>query len=432
MDTTRADHLSAYGYAQPTTPYLEAFAKRAILFERAYSTSSWTVPSHASLFTGLFSISHEATQESRYLASEFETIAELLSEAGYATVAFSNNSLVGTHTNLLQGFAEIHELWRDKAIQSTGEINATIRDWAKGHDHRQPFFLFINYINPHWNYDAPRILQDKFADPSLPAKARRQANFRTVDWYAKRPAYPKEALELRIALYDAEVAYVDEAVGELLATLSDLSLFENSLIVITADHGEALGENGHQGHTFTLYDTVVRIPMLIRPPGGAGAGTRRSNPVQLTDVFSTIAAAAGVKPTSSLVAGRDLFNRSLPMDHPILAEYYYPDQYLAFFPKRTRSTGSLAPYARRIRSILVNRHKFIWGSDGRHELYDTASDPGEKRNLIDEEPEVAKQLATRLDGLIERYRNNKPAATPSEIDMDPETQKNLRELGYIE
>lgn len=431
LDTTRADHFSAYGYPRATTPSFDAFAARSIQFDRAFATSSWTVPSHASLFTGLYPVTHGATQESQYLAADAETLAELLAADGYETAAFSNNAWVGEKTNLTQGFAHVGEMWRQRGPGQAVRTNRAVVEWLDTRDPDRPFFLFVNYIEPHWTYTAPRSWQDRFLFPGVTPAERKRANFGVVDWYLDRDSVAERLVPIRVGLYDAELAWVDAALGELLEMLRDRGLEESSLVVVASDHGENLGDNGHQGHSFTLYDSTLRVPLAIRPPGGAGAGSRRSDPVHLADVFETIAAATGVSPGGARRAGEDLLAGPLPDDRPLLAEYYYPAQFLAYFPEAAREGAELAPYRRRIRALRIGPHKLIWGSDGRHELYDVAADPGETRDLSGSAPETAQRMQAALEALVARYAADTPPPAPPAGALDPDTEANLRELGYL-
>lgn len=428
FDTTRADHVSAYGYPEPTTPHFDAFAKRAIFFEQAFATSSWTLPSHASLFTGLYPMTHGATQENEYLGDTFETLAELLGERGYETVAFSSNAWVGARTNLVQGFEHVAEIWRQRGIGKAARTNREIETWLDVRGRERPFFLFVNYIEPHWTYDAPRKARERFVSPGVTSDERRRANFRVVDWYLDRSSIPQALLPLRRQLYDAEVATVDQALGGLLAMLREHGFEENSLVVVVSDHGENLGDHGHQGHSFSLYDSTLHVPLAIRPPGGAGAGTRRSEPVQLTDVFATVAAATGL---ASRGVGADLLDATLPADRAIVGEYYYPNQFLAYFPEDAREGPLLAAYRRRIRSLRSGRHKLIWGSDGRNELYDVEQDPGETRDLAAQRPELVRRLEDRLLALVQAQEAEHPGPPGGGGPLDPETEESLRELGYL-
>ena len=434
LDTTRADHLSAYGYPRETSPGFDAFAKRSILFDRAFATSSWTVPSHASLFTGLYPMTHGATQESQYLADDVETLAELLAADGYQTAAFSNNAWVGEKTNLTQGFDYVGEIWRKPSGRGQGQAirtNRAVVQWLDERDTMRPFFLFVNYIEPHWTYSAPRAWQNRFVAAHVPASDRKRANFGVVDWYLDPIRPPESLLSIRRDLYDAELAYVDSALGNLLEMLRDRGLEDSSLIVVASDHGENLGDNDHQGHSFVLNDVTLRIPLAIRPPGGEGAGSLRHDPVQLTDVFQTVAAATGVASDDARVVGADLLGTPLPDERPVLAEYYYPAQFLSYFPEEAREGPAMAPFRRRIRSLRIGPHKFVWGSDGRHELYDVEVDPGETRDLVASAPEVAERMQVALEALVEEYRSEAEPPAPPDGVLDPETEATLRELGYL-
>lgn len=435
LDTTRADHLSIYGYKRDTTPHLAAFAEEAIRFERAYATSTWTVASHASLFTGLLPVTHQATQENLRLDQELDTLAELLSRAGYETVAFTNNSWISAVTELSQGFEKVYALWRDRQRPEGDGLphptNRAVSEWLRARLPDRPFFLFINYMEPHWPYKAPLMYQKRYIDPGTSPKVVERSGFPAIFWYLRNRHAPEEVLRTRSGLYDAELAYLDATLGELLDSWRELALLDEALVVVTSDHGENLGEHGHQGHSFALYDSTLRIPLLIRQPGGKAGGTLRQDPVQLTDVFTTIASAAGIETLDERVVGEDLLSAPLPEDRPIIGEYYHPKTFLARFPRTPAAEKALAPFKRRIRSIQIGPDKLIWGSDGRHELYQTREDPGEADNRIERTPERARRLETRLAEIVERLSRPITKPQPSFSEMDPETIENLRALGYL-
>jgi arylsulfatase A-like enzyme len=433
LDTTRVDRLTPYGYNRDTTPHLAAFAKQAIRFENAWSTSAWTVPAHASLFTGLLPMTHQATQETEWLGDEFETLAEMLSGAGWQTASFANNAWVGEKTNMLQGFEKVGKMWRHHGAKGNAQTNRAVRQWLKGRDSERPFFVFVNLINPHWRYEAPPAFQKRFVDPSLSKTERSSANFGTVDWYLEPGSIPPRLLEVRSDLYDAEIAWSDAVLGQLLEALEETEVADETLVVVTSDHGEQLGEHGHQGHSFALYEEVLRTLLLIRLPGGKTApGTVRRDPVQLTDVFSTLAAAANVTPRSDLIYGRDLLRGKIPADRARVAEYYRPDQYLAYFPDEARRSGVVAPFERRIRAIQVGDDKLVWGSDGRHELFDLRADPEEHHERSAQAPETVAALTERLDLILESHQNTQPPQRAPQRAPDPVTEERLRDLGYIQ
>jgi arylsulfatase A-like enzyme len=435
MDTTRADHLSLYGYDRDTTPYLASLAEEAIRFDHAYATSPWTVSSHASLFTGLLPATHQATQENLRLDSELDTLAELLGRAGYETAAFTNNMWISDFTNLPRGFDEVAALWRTRGeAKGDGGRHATNRAvlrWLRSRDQERPFFIFINYMEAHWPYRAPQACRDRFLS-DVDASTIKRSRFSAVRWYhQKRRHAPDEVLAARAGLYDAALCVLDDVLEDLFGALREVVPFDDTLIIITADHGENLGDHGHMGHSFALYDSTLRIPLLIRRPGGKEGGTVRTDPVQLTDLFVTIAKATSVEPLDERVTGVDLMANSAPADRPIVGEYYYPRTFLGRFPKTQAAEEMLAPFKRRIRSIQIGPDKLIWGSDGRSELYQTAVDPHETDNRVDRDPERARVLEAKLDEIVEQLSRSITVPQPPISEMDPEAISELRALGYI-
>lgn len=435
VDTARADHFTSYGYTQPTSPRLDAFGREAIRFTQAYSVSSWTLPSHASMFTGLYPVTHHATQEHLWLDDGFETLAEVLHGHGYATAAFSGNPWVSRATHLAQGFDVMEEMWGRPEAREDGAVphatNRKVFEWLDRRVPGRPFFLFINYIEPHFPYAAP----PKFERPFLPADVspedRRRAQISWVDWYLQpAPTLPPAIAAIRSGLYDAELAYADSIAGELLDELRRRGLYDGSLIVITSDHGENLTDHGHLDHVFSLYNSTLHVPLFLRLPHSAQAGTTRDDPVQLVDVFSTLLAAVGIRPGSKDVAGHDMLTGPVPAQRAVLAEYDYPQQALAVFPHQLQSHPALDRFRRRLRSIQVNGWKFIWGSNGRNELYDLAVDPLEQQNVIDHSPDRAQALAVQLQEMIKRYERG-PAAPMPVPSLDTATQERLRSLGYL-
>jgi len=433
LDTVRADHLSAYGYSHPTSPTLEAFARQAIRFTQAYSLSTWTLPAHASLFTGLYPSAHGATQQHLWLDDRFDTLAELLHGRGYTTAAFSGNPWVARATHMEQGFDVMQEMWGRPEANETGTFphatNRLVFDWLARRSRDRPFFLFVNYIEPHFPYSAPATYEAPFVDPTSTADERRQAEVRWTDWYLHPPTWTPRLAALRAALYDAELSYVDAILGELLAELRRAGVYDDSIIVITSDHGENLGEHGHLDHVFSLYNTTLHVPLLLHLPQGAGAGTTRTDPVQLTDVFVTLAALTGADPHPA-PGGRNLLDGTAPPDRALLAEYDFPAQALTAFSSAEQSSAALDGFRRELRSVQVGARKLIWASDGRHELYDLGSDPREERNLVAEAPQSAADLNRTLQTLTQR---RPPASEPPSPALTPDAaaRERLRQLGYL-
>jgi arylsulfatase A-like enzyme len=296
MDTVRADRLSSFGYARPTTPELDAFAREAIRFPRFYAPAPWTLPSHASLFTGSFPARHGATQEHWSLARRHATLAEVLRDAGYATFAASANPVVGPVSQLDQGFAVFREVWRESSKVFEGgpaahPVNRSFAAFLRDADRERPFFAFLNYMDAHRPYTPPIEFLARFARarPSSIAAARVGSRVWT-ELYLEGPG-PPEDVRLISDLYDAELAFLSASIGALLDELRRDGRYDATLVAITSDHGEHLGEHGLFDHVFSLYEPLLHVPLLLRLPGGARAGTTDARPGQLTDLLPTLLAA---------------------------------------------------------------------------------------------------------------------------------------------
>jgi arylsulfatase A-like enzyme len=216
---------------------------------------------------------------------------------------------------------------------------------------------------------------------------------------------------------------------------------ENSVVVVTSDHGENIGDHGHIRHVFSLYNTTVRIPLLIRLPGDQRAGEVRPQPVSLIDLFTSLLRIAGAKPPSDQDTGRDLLEENgLSDDVPVFAEYYYPLQALGRFAPGTLKDHreTLKPHLRQLRSVELGGVRLIWGSDGRHELYDLRADPAEKINRFGA-PELAKEQQHLLELIAEVAEGAPTGAQGVDLDrplpafenLEPEEREMLRALGYV-
>jgi arylsulfatase A-like enzyme len=453
LDTVRVDRLSVYGYPRQTTPELDAFANRAIRYTNFYSTSSWTVPSHASLFTGLYAVRHGATQERGRLDGEFATLAEILQNAGYQTWGASGNPWMGPAMNLSQGFQCFVETWRrdletglPRPKGAPHPANAAFERFLESRDPARPFFAFINYMDAHMPFAPPEPYLSRFLKRGTdPGRALRLGEIKWTEYYRGR-SYTEQDLETLSDLYDAGLAHLSAEVGRLLQITEQRGLSEQTLIVITSDHGEHFGENGLLGHVFGLYNTAVRVPLMIRPPGGVRTGEVDARKGQLVDLFATLLSAAGADTSKLAHRGVDLLAPGAgPGRESIFSEYYYPTQVLwQFKPEELeREADRIAPFRRRLRAIQRYGFRFIWSSNGRHELYDLNADPGEKRNLYDSErrSDLASAVLGMLTRELEGYLPDstaEPRFEPdairgeSSVDLDGETLEALRAVGYVD
>jgi arylsulfatase A-like enzyme len=442
IDTLRADRVSCYGYGRATTPNLDALAARGIRYANAFSTSSWTVPAHASFFTGLYPIEHGATQEHRELSPGPATLAELLSARGYATLGVSANTLVSERTGLSRGFERFIVSRTKQRMRAAGARHpnlVAVEEVFADLPADRPFFLFVNFIEPHAPYRPPEPQRSRFLPPGAdPERIAAAADISLPRFYLDRESVAPQELALASDLYDGEVAFADALLGELLDWLERAGRLERALVIATSDHGENLGERGQIRHVFTLSAATVRIPLVVVPAGAGRAGERVATPVGPLDVFSTILAAAGVEPPPSARAGRDLLGAALE-PAPLFSEYYYPLQALAVFgDDPLREHAELRRFARRLRSVQEDGMRLVAGSDGSRELYDVARDPAEEEDLSRDPAfdEREGRLAERLERFAARAGPPRPlpqqgvAREPFGA-LDAESAAELRELGYV-
>jgi len=438
IDTLRADRLGCYGYERPTTPNLDALARRGIRFANVSSTSSWTVPAHASLFTGLYPIRHGATQERPFLDAGPATLAEILRSHGYATAAASANPQVGPLRGLERGFDSFAETWRPaRGILREHPNHSAVKRFLDSLEPDRPFFLFVNYMEPHAPYAPLEPFRSRFrtapeAGPPL------EDRLRVADHYLGSGRTGARELAALSDLYDGAVAAADALVGQLVALLEAEGRLADTLLVIASDHGENLGDHGHVRHVFNLYASVVRVPLIVVLPGDVRAGEVRPEAASLVDVFATILARVGVSPPDPQ-AGRDLLaGTGETAGRAVFAEYYHPDQALELFgPDVLETHGEkLAPYLRRLRSVEWDGLRLIWSSKGDPKLYDLDKDRGELRDLAGDRGYAVRKarLLAALDAFVAAAGGEpERAATGSagRTAIEPDTATRLRELGYL-
>ncbi len=419
LDTTRADHLSTYGYGRETSSNLTAFARDALRFSEARSPAAWTLPGHASLFTGMYPSRHGAHLAGAWLegesidgrrrvafplAPEVVTLAEALRDRGYQAGAFvANFSYLYRDFGLAQGFARYDDapalLFRLpphvvrfaqrfapgyclKPFRSAREINAAALEWLDRAPAGRPAFLFVNYMEPHQPWLAPPPY-DRWAR-DLPDAHRLAA----MDLYTHAVREFSEAeRNFIVANYDGQVAAMDGALGELLAALRARGRYENALVIVTADHGEFLGEHGQVGHVGRmLYEPVLHVPLVVKFPGPTPPRGEATDPVQLVDVLPTVLAVAGA-PVPPGVQGEAL----LQVTHPSMAE----EDINPFLVSRYGET-----YNRGVRVIYDGPYKLITTSRGQQMLFDLTTDPGEANDLAGREPERVAALRQRLEAAL--------------------------------
>jgi arylsulfatase A-like enzyme len=421
IDTLRADHLSAYGYARETAPRIAAFARRAIVFEEAWSHSPKTAASHMSLMTGLYpevhGVGNPGSDRVRVrLSDEIPTLAELLRRAGYRTRALHGGGNVRAEFGFERGFeryVEERELsaWLQRAREVVLEQEA-----SPG----APLFLFLHTYEVHAPYDPPVAHARLFVDPeyagrivaSPEALARKPYTERMRFFWKQVDASSPEDLRHLADLYDAGIHYTDAQLGAFLEWLETRPLWRDTLLVLLSDHGEEFGEHGALKHT-TLHRETLHVPLVVRFPGDDPATRPRRIPavVRLIDVMPSLLDFVGV-PAPAHPQGRSLL--------PLLRS----------------GTGEPALVLSQIRqgsaaALRVGDWKLIRAKQGER-LYRLSSDPGERVDLREAEPERAAQLAAQLDALLaESAALRASFAALDSGEIDAETLEQLRALGYL-
>ncbi|MDZ4857720.1 MAG: sulfatase [Candidatus Hydrogenedentes bacterium] len=385
-DTTRADHLGCYGYSRDTSPNIDAFSREAVLFENAFTPETWTLTAHTSMLTGLYPTHHRVTSTTN-LAEEIVTLPEALRDAGYATAAFTGYRIwLQPHRGLAHGFDKYSTPAITRDLFTTLEA---VNPWLDKHAHA-PFFLFFHNYDHHskfresecdgcdYPYYPPRSEFLKFSNEmpeplSLRAPGRPQGTDLLFAVLEGRETLTPDEIEYAIALYDDSMRGVDHGVGELLDKLRALGVYDDAIIVITADHGEQFGENGEFLHEH-VYEASAQVPLLVRFPKGAHGGTRVPAMTGLIDIMPTILEVAMLETPDA--DGQSLLRR--------LSGEVLPPQ--TTFIRRQRHIAVRTPEWK----LIQNRH------DGAEELYHLAIDPHEATNLIASAPPELETLRGEL------------------------------------
>ncbi len=452
MDATRARNLGCYGYKRPTTPHLDRLAEGGVLYEQAISPGGWSLPSHASIFTGLYASRHGADDQHKYLQPEYPTLAELLRAHGYHTLAFCENPYVGPATGLDRGFEWFNRLpgnppaqWVKKAVRARQRARNGMAkvlgqaDSGAAHINEQvgaslrrlqasdaPFFLFVHYEETHAPYRLPARFA-RFLPDGISLQQALRVNQDPWKYLIKPESMKEEDFETLTALYDSEILYVDSRIGQLMDWLKALRVFDRTMFIVTADHGENLGDHRMMAHKYCLYDTLLHVPLLVHYPDGTVQPGRVPHQVQTLDLAPTILGLLGQSDSDTYRAFQGFDLLSTTRREYTIAEQSRPDL-TKFY---TRFPGvDVSRFDRALRMIRTERYKYIQASDGKHELYDLNQDPDEKRNLIEMLPRVAAELDARL----EVWRGSFVEAAPADEvpEFDEEVAERLRALGYLE
>ena len=392
LDTFRTDRISSYGSRRVDTPNIDAFAAEGVRFTNAASAVPFTLPAHSSIMTGLYPPGHGVRENVGYVLDErYPTMAELLGKAGWATAGFVSAFVLDGRWGIGRGFDHYFDNF-DLREMETPDMASVQRDgadtvaeavrWLDARPVDRPFFVWLHLYDAHEPYT-----------PAEPFKSE----------YPGRP-------------YDAEVAYTDSMVGRFRQALEERGLLERSLVVITADHGEGLGDHGEKFHGYFVYDSTIHVALIVRPPSEARAGRVVRQAVSHVDILPTILEAVGL-PAPVTLQGRSLMplieGREETWDRPVYSESLYPLLHYGWAP---------------LRAIRSERFELIDVPEP--ELYDLAEDPNEEHNLYDQDPVRAAGLTAELATLRRRIEGPEQGGDAGP-EMDERTLAQLQALGYM-
>ena len=398
FDTTRADHFGCYGNTSVRTPNVDALAEEGVRFARAFSTIPLTTPSHSTILTGKYPIAHGVRDNGMFVLPESqETLAEILGAHGWSTgaaiAAFPLTRRFGTD----QGFdfyddhvsGQFENFQGRRALpkaslffdeRRAAQVNEALFPWLE-ENHQKRFFAWAHYFDPHHPQEPPPPYDQLYAGD----------------------------------LYAGEIAYADESFGNLLDRLKQLGVYDRTLVVLTADHGEGLGEHRELTHSLQLYNTTLHVPLIVKLPGGR-AGAVVETPVGTVDILPTILDVLGIEAPEG-VQGRSLASDLVDGEEsPAEPAALYAE---TLSPRLGYGWGEL-------RALYSDGHKYIFGP--RPELYDLGADPRELNDLVDAEPEIAERLQRQLSRFL---RDNAAKDLDAAVDMDEETRNKLMALGYL-
>jgi arylsulfatase A-like enzyme len=439
VDTLRADHMSLYGYPRPTTPAIDAFAQTAVTFDHARAPWPKTVPSMVSMFT---SRPPHATgvmfgSRDQYVSDEELLLAEIAADHGLRTAAVVSNGVLGAATNFGQGFetyTETYKLIRGPMGFRADTVTAAAEQWLRARQTDEPFFLWVHYVDPHATYVPPEesaasFLEDDLYDATLLRLNEDDNNFDSgvAGRYWRRNGSQQEK-GWYIANYDGEIAYTDAMIGRLLNVVDERGFLANSLIVLTADHGESLGEHRYFfEHGWYPYNASAWVPFVVYWPGMPDPGRRVTYPVSLIHLVPTVVDLMDWEVEDPRFHGTSLT--------PVMrGEQERVDDYVVV----EAGEGGLRPHEF-LSSIEDSRWKLLHIPNERYqrqmqgmeyELYEVRVDPMETQNVVSEHPELVELMKTLLET---RVTSSGPTSTePGRLpNYSPEEIENLRSLGYI-
>lgn len=460
IDTLRADHLSCYGYPRETTPCIDRLAREGTIFLRNFSTGVWTPPGHASMLTGLYVHEH-GVYDDRKLAANIPTIATVLKSSGYQTAGFVNNSQVGELVGFNKGHDIYEEVWKGISPKSTVErlikgvyrkvreysnledmgANKTcmlFKKWLRSVDlSNRPFYAFLHFIEPHNPLKPPRGYKEKFighkAEPGINRGKIDRISHNPLICYLEDLNPNEREVQYIKDVYDGEILYTDRKIGWIIDFLKTNHCYDNTLIIITSDHGEHFGEHGMWSHVASLYKEVLHVPLIIKFPVGTDIVKEVTRHTQLIDIFPTIMDAAGIsKVMRDNVSGISLLNDDGKKQYHqyVFAEWEgrIPSFILDKINSHQYKQVDLTRLKMKMSMIQDEHYKYIMKEEGEAELFDISENREQKIGDLPDAHEIQSRLHSEL-----LHNQGKRRYTPQELryEVDDQIAENLKSLGYM-
>ena len=420
VDTLGGEHVGCSCYTEDTTPHFDRLAERGVRFQRAYSTAPWTKPAVASIFTGLFPSTHGVRELGDLLNPGQVVLAETLRDRGYRTAGIVSHSLVSSNHGYGQGFESYDDSLSEGSHEriSSADVSDRALGWLDAH-HDEPFFLFLHYFDPHYLYHHHPDF-DRTSEYVGPLEA-------AMDIWKlreKRGQLTSDDINFLAGLYHEEIAYTDGQIGLVLAHLETLGIEGRTLVVLTADHGEEFMRHGWIGHTRTLYEELIRVPLIISLPGTI-APREVEAPVSTTDIAPTILALVGAPVVETRWDGVSLAPLLLRgqgpgLDRRIVSEVSFLSVDVAGHEEKIAYKTSM------VRDRLKVIHDRLGDS---WEVYDLQSDRLEQENVVEN---VASDGLTLMEELVEWEKQAEPLDSEQKWQPSEEDRERMRALGYVE
>ncbi|ELY54939.1 sulfatase [Natronococcus amylolyticus DSM 10524] len=476
MDTARYDE--SFGTAAP--PTIADLCDNGTKFTNAFAAAPWTLPSHASVFSGQYPSKHGSNATAKQFNPSAPSVIEAFDEAGHETVAVSNNTWISGEFGFDRGFDQFRKNWQfvqadadpvkiareNDGIERWKELarhifdgnpplnalnalyaffqhrhgsddgakraNDWVKEWLDDREESDPFFLFLNYMEPHLEYAPPQEYTEQHLPDGVTFKEAMQVEQDAFRYIAGDLEMTERDFEILRALYRGEIAYLDEQIGNLRESLKRAGEWEDTVFVVIGDHGENIGDHGLMDHQYCLYDTLIHVPLVIH--GGAFTnGGERTDLVQLTDLAPSLLDAADIEAPEfrDRLQGQSFHPQADtdPREY-VYAEYMAPQPSMDALEKRVSNPSEeVYKYDRSLRAIRGTDWKLIRGSDGTRELYQVSVDQMEADNRSETEPEQAERLEQQLDDWLESFTSEEDN---TDADMDQNTKNRLEDLGYLQ